>query len=234
MQKSSSPRCFYRKFSVAAKEPDVTEIAGLSIHSKNLYKNLSGCDYAYMFAATVGIGIDHLIKRGEVESIMDAAIYQAAGAAMIEAYADSEVEKIRNAEDKSGYRLRPRYSPGYGDLPLALQSDFARILDMQKWCGISLTDTLLMVPSKSITAFIGCAKSSALPESDYLAKTINPMEATGLSAKGATGNEMISRKYCNLAQDASEDRHTERGKNLTGSHSCHDCRKAKDCLYRMV
>lgn len=158
MQGAASPRCFYRKFSVTQEAPDITNIAGLRIRSRNLYRNLSGCDYAYMFAATVGMGIDHLIKRSELTSMLDAAIYQAAGAEMIESYADAEVEKLKEAEARNGYVLRPRYSPGYGDLPLALQADFARILDMQKWCGIILTDTLLMVPSKSITAFIGCVK----------------------------------------------------------------------------
>ena len=47
------------------------------------------------------------------------------------------------------------FSPGYGDVPLDLQKDFSALLQMPQTCGISLTDTLLMVPSKSVTAFIG-------------------------------------------------------------------------------
>lgn len=230
MQAAAAPRCFYRKFSISQEAPDITHIAGLTIRSKNLYKNLHDCDEAYMFAATVGLGIDQLIKRSEVTSIMDAAIYQAAGAEMVEAFADSETEKLRALEAEKGCRLRPRYSPGYGDLPLALQTDFARILDMQKWCGISLTDTLLMVPSKSITAFIGCVKvesdkktspdsSKTIPagssENDdaYLTDVVNPLEATGLSAKESTGSEKICR-------------------NTLPETSCTQCSMASDCIYR--
>ena len=218
MQSAASPRCFYRKFSISQEAPDITHIAGLTIRSRNLYKNLQGCDEAYMFAATVGLGIDQLIKRSELTSIMDAAIYQAAGAEMVEAFADSETEKIRALEEEKGFRLRPRNSPGYGDLPLQLQTDFARILDMQKWCGITLTDTLLRVPSKSITAFIGCVKAESdenhpKNDKDYLAGIINPIEATGLSAKDATGSEKICR-------------------DALPETSCNHCSMASDCTYR--
>lgn len=230
MQAAASPRCFYRKFSISQTSPDITHIAGLTIKSKNLYRNLQGCEEAYMFAATVGLGIDQLIKRSEVTSIMDAAIYQAAGAEMVEAFADSEMNKLRAQEAEKGFRLRPRYSPGYGDLPLALQTDFARILDMQKWCGISLTDTLLMVPSKSITAFIGCVKAESTEKSSpdspltipvgamdnddtYLADIVNPLEATGLSAKESTGSKKICR-------------------NTLPETSCTQCSMASECMYR--
>lgn len=160
MQQSSAPRSIYRRFPVRTEAPDLVFVADLTISSENLYKNLNGCEEVILFAATVGIGIDRLIRRSEVTSILDAAIYQAAGAAMIEAYADSEVRKLAEEAKETGLSLRPRYSPGYGDLPLSLQRDFSRLLEMEKWCGITLTDTLLMVPSKSITAFIGCVKDS--------------------------------------------------------------------------
>ena len=139
MQAAATPRAISRRFPVRTEAPDRVEIAGLTIRSRDLYRNLSGCDDAYMFAATIGVGIDLLIKRGEVASMTDSIIYQAAGAEMIESYADREVATLRAQEAERGYQLRPRYSPGYGDLPLALQTDFARILDMQKWCGITLT-----------------------------------------------------------------------------------------------
>ncbi|MBP3731219.1 MAG: hypothetical protein J6I40_07110, partial [Mailhella sp.] len=53
-----------------------------------------------------------------------------------------------------------RFSPGYGDFALEHQRDFARFLDMPRNAGISLSDTLLMTPSKSVTAVIGVGASS--------------------------------------------------------------------------
>lgn len=186
-------RTTHRKFPVSVKKPDTVEIAGLTIHSRNLCKNLDGCDQAYMFAATVGVGIDRLIKRGEIGGMIDALIYQAAGAEMIEAYADELNGALRRTEAKQGCRLRPRFSPGYGDVPLALQKDFSRILELPKTCGITLTDTLLMVPSKSVTAFIGCTKKFDTETEDaFLADVANPLDATGKSAAEASGTDTVS------------------------------------------
>ena len=109
-----------------------------------------------MLAVTIGPGCDFLIRRAEAVSMTDAAIYQAAGAAMVEEWCDIVNAKIKGEMlQRYGYHDRPRFSPGYGDLPLDLQRDFFRILNLPRTCGISLGDTLLMSPSKSVTAFIG-------------------------------------------------------------------------------
>ena len=77
MERAAVFRTTYKRFPVTITAPNTVETAGLTIYSKHLYKNLSGCDYVYLFAATVGIGIDRLIKRGEVGGMIDALIYQA-------------------------------------------------------------------------------------------------------------------------------------------------------------
>ena len=48
-----------------------------------------------------------------------------------------------------------RFSPGYGDFDLKYQKDILEYLDANKKIGISLTDSLMMIPTKSITAIIG-------------------------------------------------------------------------------
>ncbi len=50
---------------------------------------------------------------------------------------------------------RPRFSPGYGDLTLLAQKDIFAVLDCGKRIGLTLNDSLLMSPSKSVTAFVG-------------------------------------------------------------------------------
>ena len=52
-------------------------------------------------------------------------------------------------------KVRPRFSPGYGDLPLTLQPEICAALDVQRRLGIHVTESLLMIPSKSVTAVIG-------------------------------------------------------------------------------
>ena len=48
-----------------------------------------------------------------------------------------------------------RFSPGYGDLPLDLQPALCAALDAQRRLGLTVTDSLLLNPVKSVTAVIG-------------------------------------------------------------------------------
>ena len=51
--------------------------------------------------------------------------------------------------------LEPRFSPGYGDLPLSAQKNIFAVLDPERRIGLTLNSSLLMSPSKSVTAFVG-------------------------------------------------------------------------------
>ena len=137
------------------------DLPGCSFNSADLGRNLRGCSTVALMAATIGPGVDYLIRRAEAVSMLDAAIYQAAGAAMVEAWCDDINQRIVDVMRQRSLYARPRFSPGYGDVPLALQRDFSRLLNMPASCGISLTDTLLMVPSKSVTAFIGFSEKES-------------------------------------------------------------------------
>ena len=122
--------------------------ADLPFQSRDLCRCLRGAREAYLFAATLGHDVDRLIRKYAALSAADLLIVQAIAATAIEAYIDDETASW-------GERLLPRFSPGYGDLPLSVQPDFLAALDAQKTLGITLTETFLMIPSKSVTAIIG-------------------------------------------------------------------------------
>lgn len=128
------------------------------IASRNLAKNLSGCDKAIIFAATIGIGIDRLISKYSRLSPAKALCLQAIGAERVEALCNDFCEKMESEFQGKGEKLRPRFSPGYGDLPLETQKMIFSLLDCPKRIGVTLGDTLLMSPSKSVTAFIGITR----------------------------------------------------------------------------
>jgi cobalamin-dependent methionine synthase I len=108
-----------------------------------------------MLAVTIGPGADRLVKRSEIRDMLKAYTYQAVGAAAVEAWCDEVNERIKQEAADKGLYARPRFSPGYGDFPLEVQKDFERILEMPKSIGVSLSESLLMTPTKSITAVIG-------------------------------------------------------------------------------
>ena len=122
--------------------------------SKALSLRLSGCRDVYLVCGTLGAAFDAFQRRVSVMSGADALIVQAVGAAAIEKVMDSIEAEIRT-ELPQGETLVPRYSPGYGDFPLAAQRELLELLDASRTIGVSLTDSLLMVPSKSVSAVVG-------------------------------------------------------------------------------
>lgn len=131
---------------------DECDFGTFSLRSSNLATNLDGCERVVVFAATIGVDIDRLIAKYGRIAPSKALMMQAIGAERIEALCDAFCANIA-AELQTG--LRPRFSPGYGDLPLATQKNVFAQLDCAIHIGLTLNDSLLMSPSKSVTAFIG-------------------------------------------------------------------------------
>ena len=126
------------------------------VESHNLAVLLRGCDRAILVAATAGIEVDMTIKRAEVVSKAEALILNSIAIAGIEQYMVVLNEYFKDIY--SGYELRPRYSPGYGDVPLEVQRELLNTLDTKRKIGVALSDSLLMTPQKSVSAFIGIGK----------------------------------------------------------------------------
>ena len=122
-------------------------------YSHSLAKNLSGCDYAYIMAATTGIESGRLLERNFTVNPLKGLVTDCIGSAAIEAFCD----KINLSLGDTDY-LRPRFSPGYGDLMLEYQKDIVEFLQTKKNIGMGLTESLMMVPVKSVTAIIGIGK----------------------------------------------------------------------------
>ena len=131
------------------------QIGEISVTSGHLAKNLTDCDAAVVFAATVGPRLDRLIGKYSSLSPARALMLQAIGAERIEALCDAFCRSLR--EEKS-IGTKPRFSPGYGDLPLQAQQDIFSLLSPHRHIGLTLTQSLLMSPSKSVTAFVGLTK----------------------------------------------------------------------------
>ena len=161
---AAEPKQVSRRFLLKRADGGVLEIEGLRIESRALAKNLEGCDEVFVMAATLGMGPDRLIARAQASGAMHRAVaLQAAAAAMIEAWCDAVNDGLREQARRRGFDLRPRFSPGYGDFSLDCQPGLFRLLGVQRSIGITLTDSLLMIPTKSVTAVIGIAARDAEP-----------------------------------------------------------------------
>ena len=126
--------------------------------SKDLAKCLRGSEEIILFAATIGLGIDRQIAKNQRFSPTKALLMQGYGAERVEVLCDVFCDEMKALAMDEGLACTPRYSPGYGDLPLEKQKDIFRLLDCSRQIGISLNESLLMTPSKSVTAIFGLGK----------------------------------------------------------------------------
>ena len=126
--------------------------------SLDIKKNLRNSHSVIFFAATLGIELDRLIFRYSVLSPATALLLEALGNERIEALCDLFCEDMRQIKLMRGESLRPRFSAGYGDLPLEYQRQIFDLLDPPSHIGLTLNNSYLMSPSKSVTALIGIEK----------------------------------------------------------------------------
>ena len=133
LEQAATSRSFYREYPLEFTGDTGIVTPVFETQSANLRKNLKDCEKLLVFAATLGAGVDHC---------------------------DEVNEQIRRDYEIRGLYLRPRFSPGYGDFPLSCQPQLLGCLEAGKRNGITLTDSYLMAPSKSVTAVIGVSPLS--------------------------------------------------------------------------
>ena len=114
---------------------------------------LADCCQVILMAATLGTEAENLLRRAQARDMADAVILDAAGSAALENVCDNLCADL--AAFFAPRYLTDRFSPGYGDMPLAQQQTLCRVLDLDRRSGVRLSESGLMIPQKSVTALIG-------------------------------------------------------------------------------
>lgn len=138
------------RVSLSYPEADAVLIGPFAVKSRDLYKNLFPCQKAFLLAVTLGERVDRYLHRLSLASVSAHFVADAVASAFAENAADLAEEKI-----KGELLCRPRYSPGYGDMPLAFQEKLLTLTDAYRRLGIKLGRNLLLSPQKTITAILG-------------------------------------------------------------------------------
>ena len=124
-------------------DPDSLTAAGI-LAGEDVAKHLEGCTAALLLAVTLGPG-----------DIAAGVASDALGSALAEQAAEAAEAELRQWAARQGKYLTGRYSPGYGDWPLAVQPLLAAALDTARRAGLCVTENNLMTPRKSVTAILG-------------------------------------------------------------------------------
>lgn len=128
----------------------------LVFKGKDVAAHLRDCEKCVLLAATLGSGADGVIRAYEAGAMEKAVIADSLASAAIEQVCAAAEREIQ--EQLAGYNFTWRYSPGYGDFPLDIQAEFLSVLDAGRRIGLSVSESLILLPRKSVTAVMGVSK----------------------------------------------------------------------------
>ena len=150
----ASPRHLYRVFAIRPAEDGVLlPDAGLKLPGSLAQSMLRECGKAVLLLCTLGAAFDRLLRTAQARDMTQALLIDACGSSYVEQACDTAEEEI--AMRFPGLYLTDRFSPGYGDLPLAVQPGLLRALNGEKLLGVCAGPSYLLNPMKSVTAVIG-------------------------------------------------------------------------------
>ena len=132
---------------------DAQGIPALTLPGRLASGMLQNCQQAALMVCTLGAAFDAALRTQQVRDMALYAIANACGSALVEEGCDLLEKEI--AQSHPDLFLTDRFSPGYGDLPLTLQPSLLRALDAQRLVGVSVSESCLMFPVKTVTAIIG-------------------------------------------------------------------------------
>ncbi len=137
------------------KTEDSLSFYGIELGGKTIKNFLETSGSAALMAVTLGIEIDREIKRLERTDLTSALLLDACASLLVEALCDKVSDDLALEMKEENLYTTERFSPGYSDLPLELQPKLLNLLDTQRKLGLTTTSTNLLIPRKSVTAFIG-------------------------------------------------------------------------------
>lgn len=138
-------------------EPGGLRVGGtaLLLPGADIRRHVRGCNEAVLFAATLGVGVDNLIRRWSYTDLTRSVVLDACATEAIEAFCDEAEADLRRQLAERGQGLTSRFSPGYGDLPLDVQPLLLSVLDAPRRIGLTCTERHILLPRKSVTAVLG-------------------------------------------------------------------------------
>ena len=157
-ERLAKPAAVYRSFAIRRTEGDFAlEGTSLILAGETARTMLASCSHCLLLAATAGSALDAEIRRRQIRDMAAALIFDSAASCAVEALCDRLTADLEREYESRGQFLTDRFSPGYGDLDLAIQPAIIRTLSADKSIGVTVTSGMLLLPVKSVTAIIGIA-----------------------------------------------------------------------------
>ncbi len=127
--------------------------SGLQLLSEDINNLFIECDIIATLVVTLGIAVDRKIAFYSKTDMTKSLVMDAVASVYVEDIIE-ELDKEIESNYPNKYRTM-RFSAGYGDLDISIQKQVVEMVGADKYAGISVSESYLMTPMKSITAFIG-------------------------------------------------------------------------------
>ena len=127
-------------------------VADTELEGKSIKKLLAPCNKCVVMAITVGFELDMKIAALGSASPALSRLADAAASSAVEDACDACCESI---ESELGVKLTPRFSPGYGDLPMNIQPALLTLTNARRDLGLTVGSGCMLSPIKSVTAIAG-------------------------------------------------------------------------------
>ena len=127
----------------------------IMLESRKLARLLERCNMVAVFALTIGNYLEDMVAYlAEKGLILQATVLDAIGSGTAEKLAAQVEGKVRINAGLEGQVISRRFSPGYCDWDVSQQGLIFRALE-DNITGIKLTESMLMIPRKSVSGIIG-------------------------------------------------------------------------------
>ncbi len=127
----------------------------LKLIGQSIDRHLQHSQRVAIMAVTLGLEVDKRVSYYSKLDLTRGLVLDACASAAIEALCDQVEKEILALASRQGFHITKRYSPGYGDFPLETQADIVSVLDTYRRLGLTVSESFLLIPRKSVTALIG-------------------------------------------------------------------------------
>ena len=126
----------------------------LPLHSEDTKIYFQGCNEVLVTAYTLGVELERYIRYLSKSDMTKSVIMDCVASAYLEYRADLHDEQTITKPRTY------RFAPGYGDLPIELNKVFYEVLNLPKNLGVTLTESGLFLPQKTMLCIIGLGHSN--------------------------------------------------------------------------
>lgn len=134
----------------------------MELRGDDIKDHLKNSQHVATMAVSLGVEVEKRIKYYGKSNLTRGVILDACATALVEEVCDYVEDKIKSLALSRGLNITSRFSPGYGDLPITTQSQILNSLNASRLIGLNLSESSILLPRKSVTAFIGLTKDDTI------------------------------------------------------------------------